>query len=219
MSAAGGGHQSQTKGNDLRVKAAGSLLLLGGLVFFLLNTVAEGIYPNYNVGSNVLSDLGALGTNTFLLWDGMLFLSGVLLLLASYLLFYTENSFRSTAVGKRANLVGVLYLLPGIGAMIVSLFQENSALGAAGVHGLGAMVTFLFGGVSAAYAYRLTKAPFRYFSIVLGLLTLVFILVFVTSGATLEGLTERLIVYPFVLWAIGFGGYLTALPSNDGIAP
>ena len=59
----------------------------------------------------------------------------------------------------------------------------------------------------------------RYFSIVLGLLTLVFILVFVTSGATLEGLTERLIVYPFVLWAIGFGGYLTALPSNDGIAP
>ena len=149
----------------------------------------------------------------------MLFLSGVLLLLASYLLFYTENSFRSTAVGRRANLVGILYVLPGIGAMIVSLFQGNSALGAAGLHGFGAMVTFIFGGVSAAYAFRLTKGPFRYFSIVLGLLTLVFIVVFVTSGATLEGLTERLIVYPFVLWSIGFGGYLTALPSNDGVVP
>lgn len=218
VSAAGGSSPSHTEGNDRRVKAAGSLLVLGGLVFILLNTVAEGVYPNYNVGSDVLSDLGALGTNTFLLWNGMLFLSGALLILAAYLLFYTENHFRSSAVGRRANYVGILYILPGIGAIIVSLFQENSALGAAGVHGFGAMVTFLFGGISAAYAFKLTKAPFRYFSVALGVLTLAFILVFVMSGASLEGLTERLVVYPFVLWAIAFGGYLTALSSNDSVA-
>ncbi|MDG7014118.1 MAG: DUF998 domain-containing protein [Nitrososphaerota archaeon] len=205
-------------GGSSRVRVAGSMLISGGLVFFLLNTVAEGIYPNYDVGTYYLSDLGAIGANTCLLWNGTLFVSGALLLVAGYSLFYTENQFRATAVGGRASLVGVLYLLPGIGSIIVSLFPGNSSLGAAGMHSIGAFTTFAFGGVSAVYAVRLTKAPFRCFSVVLGVITLVSIPVFVYSGASIAGLTERLIVYPFVLWALCFGAYLSGVHLGDRAA-
>ncbi|MDG6918900.1 MAG: DUF998 domain-containing protein [Nitrososphaerota archaeon] len=202
-------------GGSSRVRVAGSILIAGGLVFFLLNMVAEGTYPNYDVGTYYLSDLGAIGANTYLLWNGMLFTSGVLLLVAGYLLFFTENQFRATAVGGRTTIVGVLYLLPGIGAIIVSLFPGNSSLGAAGMHSIGAFTTFVFGGVSAVYAVRLTKAPFRYFSVVLGVITLVSIPVFVYSGVSVAGLTERLIVYPFVLWAMCFGAYLSGVHLGE----
>ena len=195
--------------SDSRVGVAGSLLIAGGLVFFLLNLVAEGTYPHYSVGLDALSDLGGIGANTFFLWNGMLFVTGALLLAAVYLLFYTENQFREVAVGRRARLVGALYLMPGIGAIMVSLFPGNSALGAAGLHAIGAFMAFIFGGISAVYAARLTDGPFRYFSAVLGVIALVSIPASVFTGASAPGLAERLIVYPFVLWAMCFGAYLT----------
>jgi hypothetical membrane protein len=197
------------------MRISGSLLLCSGLVFFIFNTVAEGIYPNYSVASNALSDLGAIGTNTFFLWNGQLFVSGVLLLLGMYFLFY-KSQFRLN-IG-RANLVGILYMLPAVAAIIVSLFQENSVVGSVGghnlLHGLGAIIAFVCGGISAVYAYRLTKAPFRYFSIVLGIITLVFVPLFLFSNASISGLTERLVVYPFILWQICFGTYLLSMHSG-----
>jgi hypothetical membrane protein len=42
-------------------RRAGALLLSSGIIFVILNTIAESIYPNYNIGTNALSDLGAIG--------------------------------------------------------------------------------------------------------------------------------------------------------------
>ncbi|MCL6003552.1 MAG: DUF998 domain-containing protein [Thermoplasmatales archaeon] len=204
-------------GDGMIVKVAGSLLLTAGILFFLLNTVAEGLYPNYSVASNYLSDLGALGANTSLLWNGMLFIVGLLFAISMYLLFFRDTPFRKRAGHGRTtqNLTGVLYILPGIGSIIVSLFQENSVLGAAGLHDLGALIAFLFGGIAAIYTAKFTKFPFRYFSVLLGLLDLVFIPVYFISSASIVGLTERLIVYPFIIWGIAFGSYLIGSPYFD----
>ncbi len=191
------------------VRIAGSCLLAGGLIFMLFNTVAEGVYPNYVVGTRALSDLGALGMNTTVLWDGQLLVAGLLLLSGMYLLF-NRSQFR---VGlARVKWVGALFILPGVGAILVSLGPENSALGLLDV--IGSLMAFFLGGVSAIYAYRLTSAPFRYFSVALGATALVVLpVVFVSTGEF--GLIERLVVYPYILWVVSFGSYLLALPAEQ----
>jgi hypothetical membrane protein len=203
---------TRTQTNSKTIQFAGSCLFASGLVFLLFTTIAEAIYPNYSVGSDALSALGAIGTDTFLLWNSQLFVSGVLWLSGMYFLFY-KSELRSFI--RRTNLVGILYLLPAVGAIIVSLFQENSTIGFVGGHNLlhiiGAFTAFAFGGISAIYAYKLTKGPFRYFSVLLGVITLISIPLFLYSAASVYGLTERLIVYPSIVWEICFGTYLMAL--------
>ncbi len=194
---------------DLRlVRIAGSCTLAGGLVFMLFNTIAEGLYPNYNVGTDALSALGYLGSNTALLWSGYVLAAGLLALSGMYLLFY-RSQFR-LGLG-RAKWVGLLFMLPGAGTILVSLFPANSGLGS--LHLIGALIAFIFGGLSAVYAFKLTSAPFRYFSVVLGAAILVALVVsFVPTGV--YGLLERLVVYPYILWAVAFGSYLLAVPGG-----
>ncbi len=58
--------------------------------------------------------------------------------------------------------------------------------------------------------YRLTKPPFRFISLALGVLVLVLI------GFMIEGIDfglgaggiERMIAYPELLWSVALGGYL-----------
>jgi hypothetical membrane protein len=46
----------------------------------VFNTIAEGLYPNYSVATNALSDLGAIGANTFWIWNAQVFVFGAVLL-------------------------------------------------------------------------------------------------------------------------------------------
>jgi hypothetical membrane protein len=199
MNRASASDRSETKPQSEN-RLAGVLLCLSGVGFFIFNHVAESIYPSYSVRKNYLSDLGATGQPTTFLWDGMLFLTGILWLLGAY--FFLRRS------GRR-KLTLALYLLAPVGQIVVSLFPENTILA---VHTIGALVTFLFGGLSAVYAYRLTRSPFGYFSLVLGAIALVSLLLFVSGrflGLGVGGM-ERMIVYPIDIWLIVLGGYLMA---------
>ena len=104
--------------------------------------------------------------------------------------------------------MGALYLLPSMGMIIVALFPENFI---PVIHDLGAFVSFIAGGMAALYTYRLTAAPFRYFSVALGVITLISTLALLAAGPLVFGLVERLVVYPLYLWEIAFGSYLTAV--------
>ena len=53
---------SAHKENDR--KRAGIFFIFGSILFFLLTTVAEAIYPNFSLQRNAISDLAALGKNT-----------------------------------------------------------------------------------------------------------------------------------------------------------
>ncbi|MDH2901989.1 MAG: DUF998 domain-containing protein [archaeon] len=200
-----GNFEANVKNSYLRLGS--SLLVSGAIIFFFFNTIAEGLYPNYSVKTNALSDLGALGAPTRFLWDGQLFVSGVLILIGVYLLFY--KSTWATNI-KRKNIVSVIYLLPAVGTILVSLFPENFI---PAIHTVSAFITFVLGGISALYAYRLTKSPFRYFSLILGIISLAAI-PFLEANRSLDfGLVERLVVYPFVIWTLAFGTYLMARSS------
>jgi len=186
-------------------RLAGTLLCLSGTVFFVFNTIAESIYPDYSVHTNYLSDLGATGHPTTLLWDGQLFVAGALWLLGMY--FFLRRSGRS-----KPTLA--LYLLAPVGQITVSLCPENTVLA---IHTIGALAAFIFGATSAVFTYRLTRSPFRYFSPLLGAITLVSLALFASGhylGLGVGGM-ERMVVYPITIWLIMLGGYLTATDSAN----
>jgi len=77
-------------------------------------------------------------------------------------------------------------------------------------------VVFLFAGLSAIATYRFQKKPMGYFSAILGVITLIALILYV--GDIYLGLgpggMERMIVYPALLWAMGFGGHLMGLEDK-----
>jgi hypothetical membrane protein len=181
-------------------RRAGILLSLSGALFFISNHIAEATYPNYSVRSNYLSDLGATGQPTTLLWNSQLFVGAVLWLLGMY--FFLRR-------GGRSRLTWIPYVAAPIGQMVVSLFPENTVLA---LHTIGALVAFTMGGISALYAFRLTRPPLGYLSSFLGVTSLASLLLFVSGrylGLGVGGM-ERMIVYPVTLWLIALGGYLMA---------
>jgi len=185
---------------------AGALLLLAGTVNIIFNTVSEGIYPSYNLGKDALSDMGAIGSKTFLLWNGQLLVTGILSLVGVVLFL------RSSALPiPNRRLAWALYLIPPLGEIVVSLFPENSILA---VHATGAFMVFIFGGLGAIYAYKFTKVPFRYLSALLGAASLLAILLFGIPSVIGFGIAERLVVYSFSIWVISFAGYLMSGPSG-----
>jgi len=178
-------------------------LLVGGTVNLLLNMVSEGVYPGYSVGTNALSDMGAVGAPTYLLWNGQLLVTGILSLVGILLLL--KNVVLQI---PNLKLARVLYVLPPLGTIVVSLFPENTVLA---LHAVGAFMVFIFGGLGAIYAYRFTKPPFRYLSVVLGIVSLVAISLFGVPSVVGFGVAERLVVYTFNIWVLSFAGYLMAI--------
>jgi hypothetical membrane protein len=90
--------------------------------------------------------------------------------------------------------------------MGVGLFPETTGI----AHTISALTAFGFGGLSAIMSYKLQKPPLSYFSVLLGALSLV-ALALSGSGTYLglgKGGMERMIVYPILLWVVGFSGHL-----------
>ena len=73
---------------------------------------------------------------------------------------------------------------------------------------------FRYGSLSAIISYRIERAPFCYFSVILGGTALLDLFLYYIMGETSPfayfsfGGLERWIAYPVLLWVIGFGGYL-----------
>lgn len=202
---------------------AGALFFVAAAQFLVGMLFAEALYPGYSISGNYISDLGATCPNsspftnfagtcviqqpTANIFNGSAILLGALLVLAAYLLWRFLG-------GK---VFAVLVLLTGIGAVGVGVFPETAPL----AHEITSDVAFLFAGVSAIWAYRLTKPLFSYFSVVLGVVCLAAIILF-TAGVTLGlgvGGMERMIVYPVILWAVGFGADLMASNRQASPAP
>jgi hypothetical membrane protein len=187
---------------------SGAAIFVGVVQFGIGLIIAEVFYPNYNVSTNAISDLGAacpsgggpcvINQPSSTIFNSSIVILGLLILVSGY---FFQRSFRyrpSTAV----------ILLSGVGAIGVGLFPETTGIW----HGLFSLVTFLFAGLSALVNARFQRKPLFYFSIALGLFTLVATVLYV-GGEYLglgQGGMERMIVYPVLLWVLGFGGHLMA---------
>lgn len=180
-------------------ESAGALLFVGASQFIVAVVLSEALHPWYSVADNFVSDLGVGPTAA--IFNSSVFLLGVTVLLAAY--------FIRRAFTKRS--VTVVFALTGIGAVGVGVFPENMGI----LHGVFALVAFLFGALSAIVAYRIEKPPISYISVILGVISLVAMVLF-GSGNFLglgRGGMERVIMYPILLWAVGAGGYLLSSPQ------
>jgi hypothetical membrane protein len=192
---------------------SGVAIFAGAVQFGIGLILAEVYYPNYNVSTNAISDLGAtcpsgggpcvINQPASTIFNTSVVILGLLILVSGY---FFQRSFRyksSTAV----------ILLSGVGAIGVGLFPETTGIW----HGLFSLITFLFAGLSALVNARFQRKPLSYFSIALGLFTLVATVLYVgTEYLGLgQGGMERMIVYPVLLWVLGFGGHLMA--TNDPV--
>jgi hypothetical membrane protein len=182
-------------------KIAGLLFLVGASQFIVCMIMAEALYPNYSTANNFISDLG-VGPSA-ILFNSSIIVFGLMVLGGSYCMWRVY----------RSKVLTILLLLAGIGATGVGIFTEN----AGSIHRVVSLIAFLFGGLSAIYAYKVEKFPLNYVSVVMGLAGLIALVLFVTENF-LElgnGGMERMIAYPIVLWAIGFGGYLIGLEDKN----
>jgi len=192
---------------------AGVLLFLGVAQFWLIETISETMYPNYNPATNYISDLGppcspgvACGSqSTWMLFDTSVIILGIAVLVAAYLL---QGQFRQKPL---TGLMGIA----GLGAIGLGVFDESAPFM---LHHIFSMIAFLAMGLAALVSFRLQKPPLGYFSIVLGLLSLISLVLYlpdtgVSAGGYLGiggGGLERMIVYPVFLWALAWGGQLMA---------
>ncbi len=197
---------------------AGTALFLGAVQFGIGMILAEIYYvnPSYNVSTNYISDLGATcpssGTCVIHQPSSMIFNSSILLLGITVLIaaFFLNKAFHWRPFT-------IVVAIGGFGAAGVGLFPETTGVW----HDIFSLITFLFAGFSAIMAYRVSKKPISYFSVVLGLFTLVAMVLYI--GDVYLGLgpggMERMVVYPVLLWSIGFGGFLMGQGDRAGVAP
>ena len=182
-------------------KVAGVLFFIAATQFVLGIIVAEALYPGYSISKNEISYLG-IGPSA-MVFNASIFLLGLLIIVGTYFL----------QRGFNVKILTVLLTLTALGFIGVSIFTHNSY----SIHFIAAVFAFLFGGLSAIYSYKLMKLPFSLINVLLGLMTLsasVLYLVKQYLGLGPGGM-ERIMVYPILIWTIGFGGYLIALPEKS----
>jgi hypothetical membrane protein len=187
---------------------AGALLFVAGIIAFMGIITAEALYPpGYSTSLNEISDLGAteppdsvITQPSATIFNVTMMACGVLALAAAHCL---QRATRRWAAP-------VLVALYGLGGLGVGIFPGNWGT----VHALFALLTFTAGGIAAIVAWTVESGLFRYFSVLLGLVTLATLAVYAIMGdsAPFAGLgiggVERWVAYPVLLWITGLGGHL-----------
>ena len=183
-------------------------------------SIAESVYPGYNVNQNYLSDLGATRRSTdgvvslviqqpaSAIFTTILIIWGVFLLAGAYLMF-------ATAKARRPLIFMGLY---GLGVLGAGIFSEAFYP----THGIFSLFAFFFGALAAIDSFRLERRPMSYVSPILGLIALVALSLFLgVAGFGLPSIDtplggggmERMVVYPTALWLVAFGASVIAAPE------
>lgn len=184
---------------NFNLKVAGALIFLGATQFIICMIIAEALHPNYSVKENYISDLGV--GQAAPIFNTSVITLGITVLAGAYLIQRV----------KHYKIFTTLLVLCGAGTAGVGLFPENFGI----IHTAASLFAFLFGALSAIAAYKIQKPPISYFSIILGVSSLAALILFglnIHLGLGKGGM-ERMIAYPILLWAIGFGGHLVAYKS------
>ena len=191
-------------------KLAGTFFLVLAAGFMTVIMLAAAMVPGYDFRGAAISDLGTF-PETALLFNVSLVLVGVLNLAGGYL-FYRSH-------GKRWLLA--VFGLAGLGAIGAGFFPLDTG----GLHGLFALLAFLFFNVQALGTATRLDGAMGVLSVLAGGVGLVFVVLMALGdagnaaafGPIGHGGTERMIVYPVMLWLVAFGGYLLAKSEGPDI--
>ena len=195
--------------------AALPTLVLAGVALFALAAqfmtvimLAASTAPGYDIAGGAISDLGVI-SETRVLFNVSLLAVGVLNLAGGILLYRWH---------RRAWILAV-FAVAGIGAMGAGLFPLDSG----GLHGLFALLAFVAFNVEACAMSTTVTGAMRWLSLLAGVVGLAFVVLMVIGdagdpaafGPIGHGGAERMIVYPAMLWLLGFGGYLMGRAGDD----
>ena len=188
---------------DGKLATAGLALLALGIAFLTVTMLAASIAPRYDYNAAAISDLGVIG-ETAILFNGLLILVGALNIAAGIQVYRIH----------RRRWVVAMYVLAGLGAAGAGIVPLN----AGGLHSVFALFGFVFFNLEALATAPLLRGPTRLISYAAGLLGLAYVVVMLIGdagnpaifGAIGHGGSERMIVYPAMLWAVAVGGYFLA---------
>jgi len=188
-------------------QSAGILLLIAALQFFMAINLAETQFPGYSSTTDTLSHLG--GTippvePSATIFNISVILLGVLSLSSVYLILKSGG----------CRLFSSCLAISAVGAVGVGVFPSYTG----SFHMFFAILTFIFGSLAVLFSYRLgLNIPMVILSMLTGFTSLLIIITAVLWGLNNQiiiylglGGTERLIVYPILLYLLALGGYLTS---------
>jgi hypothetical membrane protein len=189
---------------------AGTFFLVHAAQFMTVIMLAAAMVPGYDFRAAAISDLGVF-PETALLFNTSLVLVGLLNLLGGYLFYRTH--------GKRWLMA--IFALAGVGAIGAGVFPLDTG----GLHGLFALLAFLFFNVQALGTATRLDGVMRLFAALAGGVGLVFVVLMALGdagnaaafGSIGHGGTERMIVSPVMLWLVAFGGYLLAKSEGSDV--
>lgn len=167
-------------------------------MLFLVH-LAEFLYPGYSVSQKYISHLGVGPTNARVVFTAALLIFGSMAIVAAWLL-------RARPVKSR---VWMFLGLSGVGAIGVGLFNMDDF---SELHAVFALMAFIFGNMASIFSYKLVRPPLSWIFVVFGLVGLSALVLF-ASGTYLgigAGGMERMVFYPPMFWALGFGAYILA---------
>jgi hypothetical membrane protein len=188
-------------------KLAGGLLLTAGATILLGIITAEALYTAPYTTRMEISDLGATDSGVILhpssyIFNATMMVTGAMIILGAY---FTHQALHRRAVTIPTGLLG-------IGALGVGIFPGNIHPW----HPIFAYTAFLAGGLAVLLSSKVTPQPLRAIFTIMGVVSLgftvagVFLLEWGPFAALELGGVERWMVYPVVLWLVGFGGFLAA---------
>jgi hypothetical membrane protein len=182
---------------------SGLLLFINAAQFMIVIMLAASVAPAYDYGAAAISDLGVIA-ETALLFNASLVVVGVLNIAGGYLHYRSHGR----------TWILATFLVAGMGAVGAGLMPLDRG----GLHGLFALLAFLFFNLEAIACATVVSGPMKPVSAVAGVVGLVFVVLMAIGdagnsaafGPIGHGGTERMIVYPVMLWMVAFGGYLMA---------
>jgi hypothetical membrane protein len=189
----------------VNLRSPGLWLFVGGAQMLFLVHLAEFLYPGYSVSEKYISHLGVGPTNVRIVFITALLIFGLMAIAAAWLL-------RDRPVKSR---VWIFLGLSGVGAIGVGLFNMDDF---SDVHAAFAVMAFIFGNLASIFSYKLVRPPLSWIFVVFGLIGLSAFALFASRtyiGIGAGGM-ERMIFYPPMFWALGFGAYLLA---EENLAP
>ena len=201
--------RSELRVRDLRI--AGLLTFVQAAQFMTVIMLAASMAPAYDMGAGAISDLGVIAETAFL-FNLSLIVVGVLNVVVGYLLYERSGGWPLS-----------VFIAAGVGAIGAGLFPLDR--GAA--HGLFALSAFVFFNLQALVSSRFVEGPMAGVGVAAGIVGLLFVVLMVIGdagnpavfGPIGHGGAERLIVYPVMLWLLGFGGYLMGIRQLTPAAP
>jgi hypothetical membrane protein len=191
-----------------RRRLAGVALFALAAGFMTVIMVGASMVADYDMSAAAISDLG-VAEETSVLFNASLVLVGVLNIAAGVLLYG----------GRGHNVLLAVFAVAGVGAAGAGIFPLDSG----GPHGLFALVAFLAFNLQAIGVATLVHGPMRGVSVLAGVVGLVFVVLMAIGdggspaafGVIGHGGTERMIVYPAMLWMLAFSGGLMST-GTDG---